>query len=211
MFTGDLCPSSTADGPRLSRHPGRARRRRSRCRSPVSGSSIISPIIAGCSTQQAQGRLAITWTNHTYTHPYRKGVARRRQFPADARRRSRFRNPRDRAAADRQRADAVAVLPLSRPCLVLAADAGGAAPSSDLARRRRLAGAQPEAARRLDHPRASQRQRGAGTEDLSTRRGCRSSACRRSSHSTRRRNEMDFDCSACAACRLCRRARPRPI
>ena len=79
-FTGDLCPSrKPMDRAFLATLEGR-RRRRSRCRSPGFGCCIISRTIAGCSTPRRKGALAITWTNHTYTHPYRKGVAETANF-----------------------------------------------------------------------------------------------------------------------------------
>ena len=73
-------PQPKADGPRFSivaRRPGDA-----------GGAVDLRPLaqasfrrtIAGCWTSRAAGRLAITWTNHSYSHPYRKGVAEGENF-----------------------------------------------------------------------------------------------------------------------------------
>ena len=53
----------------------RARRRPSPCRSAAFGSSNILTILPGCGRRKREGRLAITFVNHSFHHPYRPGVA----------------------------------------------------------------------------------------------------------------------------------------
>ena len=78
-FTGDLCPSrSPMDRAFLATLAGKA--------TPISLS--ISGLwlkhhfadYRWLLDRQAAGDFAITWTNHTYTHPYRKGVAEGANF-----------------------------------------------------------------------------------------------------------------------------------
>ena len=80
-FTGDLCPSSKPmDREFLA---------------TLQGSSEPTPIALSISglwlkhhfadyrwlvDRQAEGKFAITWTNHTYTHPYKKGLAEGANF-----------------------------------------------------------------------------------------------------------------------------------
>ena len=80
-FTGDLCPS---------------RRPMDRAfLATLEGQQTPTPIALSISgywllrhfqdyrwllDEQARGALAITWTNHTYTHPYRKGLAAGENF-----------------------------------------------------------------------------------------------------------------------------------
>ena len=108
--------------------------------------------------QQASGALDIVWVNHTYPPPLSARRARRSQFPAD-----------EGVDPDVEILETERLLIANgqTPSLffrfpglisIVAVDAGGAPPSLDLARRRRLAGARPAAGRGVDHPRPPQRQ-----------------------------------------------------
>ena len=111
--TGDLCPSlKPLERGFLEGSPSKGRIRRSRCRSPGLWLLHHFADYRWLVDQQASGALDILWVNHTYHHPYARGAPDEHDFLLEARRRRRRGGTRGRAAAHRQRPDAVAVLPL---------------------------------------------------------------------------------------------------